>query len=425
MKLLGATAHTGTHTASTLSTFQKTAILIAAFLGLLFDGLELGLMPVASLSVSKALLGAEYTPAIGGQWFAYFTAALMFGAAIGGIALGNLGDRIGRTRAMGISILFYSFFSALGAWVQTQEQMLLLRFLVGLGVGGMWPNGIALVAECWSSASRPLVSGVMSAGLNAGILMLSQLARLWPITPDAWKWIFHLAGFPALLGVLVLLALPESPRWLALRNAPKPASTPLRELFEPALRRHTVAGIAISCVPMVGAWAASKWMIPWADSVAGPASAGYKAATQGWWALGAIIGSFAGAQVAVWMGRRRSYLMISIAAAAITAAMFQFTAPMQPTFHPIVFTQGLVATLFFGWLAVYLPELFPTHVRATGSGLAYNAGRFATAAGVLAAGALFTVLGGDYPRVGAICSMIYGLGIIVIHFAPSSSHLRS
>ncbi len=140
-----------------LSSRAKTAVIVAAFLGLLFDGVELGMMPLASLSVSKSLLGDRFTPTLGGEWFAYFTAALMLGAAIGGIALGNLGDRIGRSRAMGVCILFYSVFAGLGAWVNSLEQMLVLRFLVGLGVGGLWPNGIALVAECWPGTSRPLV----------------------------------------------------------------------------------------------------------------------------------------------------------------------------------------------------------------------------------------------------------------------------
>ena len=409
-----------------LSGRARVAVLAAAVLGLLFDGVELGLMPVASLSVSRSLLGDAYTPTLGGDWFARFTAALMLGAALGGIVLGNLGDRIGRARAMGISILFYSLFAAMGAFVRTQEEMLLLRFLVGLGVGGMWPNGIALVSECWSSASRPLVSGLMSAGLNLGILMLSQLARLWPITPDSWKWVFWLSGIPALLGVVVLVALPESPKWLASRGAAQQPAPPLRELFRRELLAVTLTGIVISSIPMVGAWAASKWMIPWADKVAGAEHAGYKAETQGWWALGATIGSFTGAQLAVWMGRRGSYFLISAGATLLTIAMFRWTAPLEPTFHPVVFTQGLVATLFFGWLAVYLPELFPTRVRATGSGLAYNSGRFATAAGVLMAGLLFSSLGGDYSRVGTVCSWIYGLGIVAIWFAPetTSSSLR-
>ena len=405
-----------------MSAARSYLVLIAAFLALVFDGVELGLMPVASLSVTQSLLGAAFTPTLGGDWFAKFTAALMLGAAIGGIALGSLGDRIGRTRAMGVSILFYSIFAALGAYAQTPWQMLALRFLVGLGVGGLWPNGIALVSECWAGASRPLVSGAMMAGLNAGILLLSQFARHWPITPDSWRWLFQFAGAPALLGVFVLIALPESPKWIATRGLAKDPVTPLRELFQPPLIRFTLVGILLSAIPMIGAWSASKWMIPWADKVAGSANVGYKAATQGWWALGATLGSFAGAQLASWLGRRLSYAAMSLATVTVTIAMFQITAPLQPAFHAIVFAQGFVATLFFGWLALYLPELFPTRVRATGSGLAYNSGRFATAFGVLAAGFLFTALGGDYPCVGTLCATIYAVGLVVIWWAPDTSH---
>lgn len=401
-----------------LSRSARLAVLCAVFLGLLFDGLELGLMPVASLSVSRSLLGDQFTPELGGAWFAGFTASLMLGAAVGGIALGDLGDRIGRSRGMGISITLYSLFAAMGAWVDSQEQMLLLRFAVGLGVGGMWPNGMALISESWSGASKPLVSGLMAAGLNAGILLLSQLARYWPITPDAWRWVFYLAGFPAVLGVLVLCFLPESPCWLAMRAEKKPTGLPARALFMPDMWRFTLAGVVLSSIPMVGAWAASKWMIPWADVVAREVDPGYKAITQGWWSVGAIIGSVAGAQLAQWLGRRVSYCVISLGALTATVAMFQFTAPLEVAFLPVVLAQGVASTLFFGWLAVYLPELFPTHVRATGSGLAYNVGRFATAIGVLGAGWLFTFLGGSYPRVGTVMACIYGMGVFVIWWAP-------
>ncbi len=426
-----------------LSPRARYAVLSAAIGGLLFDGVELGLMPVASLSVSQSLLGAAYTPMMGGDWFARFTAALMLGAAIGGIVLGNLGDAIGRSRALGVSILFYSLFAGLGAFVRTQEQMLLLRFLVGLGVGGVWPNAVALAAECWPNKSRPIVAGLMGAALNGGILMLSQIARAWHITSESWRWIFILAAAPAVLGFLVLIALPESPLWLAAREQCRAASPGLspsradhrgegqgragrsssavRELLRPPLLRLTVIGIVIGSIPMVGAWAASKWMIPWADQVGSGTAAGYKAVTQGWWALGAVLGSFFGAQIAAWFGRRRAYAVISAGATGLTALMFLGTAPLQATFLPIVFAQGFVATLFFGWLPLYLPELFPTRVRAAGSGIAYNVGRFATAVGVLLAGALFTAMGGSYPRVGATCGLIYLLGLIAIWWAPDTS----
>ena len=427
---------------ATLSRRGRFAVLFAAIGGLTFDGVELGLMPVASLSVSQSLLGAAFTPTLGGDWFARFTAALMLGAAVGGIFLGSLGDRIGRTRALGVSILFYSIFAGLGAFVKTQEQMLVLRFMVGLGVGGVWPNAVALAAECWPDKSRPIIAGLMGAALNGGILLLSQIARTWHITPESWRWIFQLAAAPAMLGLLVLFALPESPLWLASRSrrrqenhsgaeragqslltsaATKPGGGALGELLRSPLLRLTLIGILLGSIPMVGAWAASKWMIPWADKIGGTSAPGYKAITQGWWALGAVLGSFFGAQIAAWLGRRKAYAMISAGATVLTSLMFLGTAPLQASFLPIVFAQGFVATLFFGWLPLYLPELFPTQVRAAGSGIAYNVGRFATALGVLMAGALFAAMGGSYPKVGATCGLIYLLGLIVIWWAPDTT----
>ena len=230
-----------------------------------------------------------------------------------------------------------------------------------------------------------------------------------------------------MLGLLVLAALPESPQWLATRagqggrsaGGTAAKSQPLATLFGPALLRTTLAAVLVSAIPMVGAWSASKWMVPWADSVAGPTQATYKAVTQGWWAAGSVLGSFTGAQLVGWLGRRGSYLLISAAATAATAAMFRLTAPLQPSFLPIVFVQGFVSTLFFGWLAVYLPALFPVNVRATGSGLAYNSGRFLTAVGVLASGWLFAALGGDYARVGSLLSLVYAVGLAAIWLAPN------
>lgn len=427
---------------TSLSNQARLAVLLAAFAGLVFAGVQLGLMPVASLSVSRSLLGSEFSNTLAGDWFGRFTASLMLGAAVGGIALGSLGDRIGRTRAMGISILWYSVFSGLGTLVRTQEQMLVLRFLVGLGVGGMWPNGVVLVSECWQKASRPLVAGIMGAGINLGILLLSQLSRLWPITSDSWRWMFELGALPAVLGILVLRFLPESPKWLATRASRRKASPPghpvpgangesadsagspragsVRELFRPPLLRRTLIGILLASIPLIGAWAGSKWMVPWADQVAGAGHPGYKAIVQGWWALGATLGSFAGAQVAQWLGRRCSYFFISLGTTALTLAMFQLTEPLHASFLPVVFAQGLVATLFFGWLPLYLPELFPTRVRATGAGVAMNFGRFGTAAGVLISGALFSLLGGSYPLVGAFGALIYAVGMIAIWAAPDT-----
>ncbi len=421
-----------------LSPSARRIVLTVAIAGLLFDGFELGLMPVASLAVSESLLGDAYTKELGGSWFASFTAALMLGAAVGGIALGRLGDWLGRAKALGISILFYSLFAGVGAWVETQEQMLVLRFFVGLGVGGVWPNAVALASECWPDKSRPKVAGLLGAALNLGILVLSQVARMWPITVDSWRWLFGLAAVPAVLGVMVLWLLPESPAWLAWKSESRrndgdskdagsvaAKRSILFELFTPPLLRLTLVGIVLGSIPLVGAWGASKWMIPWADSVSKLTHPGYKATVQGWWAIGAVLGSYFGAQIAAWLGRRRAYAVISISATTFTLLMFLGTKPLAPSFLPIVFAQAFVSTLFFGWLPLFLPELFPTRVRATGSGIAFNTGRFATAIGVFAAGWLFLALDGSYSKVGAIGACVYAVGAIAILWAPKKTDLLS
>lgn len=421
-----------------LSSRARYAILFVAFSALLFDGMELGLMPIAAGSVAKSFLGDAFTKELGGIWFAKLNASLLLGAALGGIWMGSLGDKIGRTRALGLGVLFYSMFCGLGYFAQSLNQMLVLRFLVGLGVGGVWPNGVALVSECWPKVSRPIVAGIMGAGLNFGIFILSRLTAYFHITPESWRWVFAICGAPALLGIVILWLIPESPTWLAARNrrtadgprpqrsaAPattEPKLSPLAELFRPPLLRTILVGIALGSIPLVGAWAASKWIFPWAELVAGKENPDYKSTAQAWWSVGAVLGSFCGAQLASLIGRRLAYFLISLGSTAITCGLFLLTKPMQPVFLPLLFAQGFIATLFFGWLPLYLPELFPTRVRATGSGIAYNVGRFATAAGLFAAGSLVHLFGGDYSRVGAVMALIYALGMIVIWFAPDTTN---
>jgi MFS family permease len=402
-----------------LSRRARGAVLVTALLALLFDGMELGLMPVASLSIARDMLGRDFTLAVAGDWFARLTASLLLGAAVGGLLLGALGDRLGRTRALALSVLVYALFAGAGAFAQTLDQMLLLRFLVGLGVGGVWPNAVALLAESWPDTSRPTVAGIAGASMNGGILLLSQIARLFPITADAWRWLFAWSALPAVLGVVVWLWVPESPMWRAGRAVAR-AVAPVRALFRGELLRRTLVGIALGSIPMVGAWAGSKWVIPWADAVAGPGLPTYKATTQGYWAAGATVGSFVGAQLARALGRRASYVAISVGALVLTGGVFLWARPLTPSFLPLIFGQGLVGTLFFGWLPLYLPELFPTHVRATGAGVAYNFGRFFTAAGVLGGGSLVLAFDGDYAAVGAACSAVYGLGLLVIWWAPET-----
>jgi MFS transporter, SHS family, sialic acid transporter len=194
----------------------------------------------------------------------------------------------------------------------------------------------------------------------------------------------------------------------------------LAEVFRPPLLGRTVLGILLGAVPLVGTWASGKWLVPWADA-AGADMAG----TQAVWAFGAVLGGAAGGWVADRLGRRASYFAISLATLLLNLAIYRLLTPTDSAFLPAVFALGLVATLFFGWLPLYLPELFPTRVRATGAGVTYNAGRVASAGGVLAAGGLMALFGGDYAKVGEATAWVYGLGMLVILFAPDTTRSQA
>lgn len=409
-------------TSPTVTNAGRYLAVTVACLGWLCAGVQLGTLPIASLSISQDLMGAAYDAKAAGRWFSFYTAALSLGAAIGGIGLGWLGDRCGRTKAMAASIFCYSIFAGAGGFAQTQEQLAVLRFLTGLGIGGMWPNGVALVSEVCPDVSRPFLAGVMGAAFNLGMFLVSQVSLVWQITPESWRWLLFLSAAPAVVGMAALWVVPESPKWLALRGEEQARpSAPMRELFNPPLLRVTIAGILLASIPLIAAWSAGRWLTPWADSVAGKTDPGYKASTQAYWAFGATVGSFLGGQIANWLGRRLTYFLISLGSVVLTCGIFLFLKPLEPLFLPMVLVQGFVATLFFGWLPLCLPELFPTRVRASGAGMSYNSGRFLVAGGVLLAGALTEFFGGDFAKAGAIMGTIYGLGMVVIWFAPDTT----
>jgi len=135
----------------------------------------------------------------------------------------------------------------------------------------------------------------------------------------------------------------------------------------------------------------------------------------------APFGGAAGGVLASRLGRRTTYFLTSLATLLINLLIYHGLDPTHKAFLPAAFVLGLVTTVFFGWLPLYLPELFPTRVRATGAGVAFNFGRFATAGGVLGAGALLALFEGDYARVGGVTAWVYALGMLIILPAPDTS----
>ena len=185
----------------------------------------------------------------------------------------------------------------------------------------------------------------------------------------------------------------------------------------------------LGAIPVVGSAANANWLVPWTDhaqqeranqsggEVKKPDARG-KAVTQMTRSGGAVFGSLLGGIVASVLGRRLSYFLISLGAFAASSYIFTQLDPLHPQFQLFAFILGFVGITYFGWLPLFLPELFPTRVRSTGTGISFNTGRVVAAVVVLSAGFLLNQFSGDYSQVGFWSGMIYGVGMLVIWFVP-------
>jgi MFS transporter, SHS family, sialic acid transporter len=367
------------------------------------------------------------------QWFAYYQCAMLLGAAAGGFLFGLLGDRFGRKRALAGAILCYSLLAGAASFAQTPLQLLGLWFFACLGIGGTWPNGVALLAETWADMSRPMVAGILGMAANVGIFSMATLATHVSITPEHWRWMMHVDAVPVLLGIFVLAAVPESPRWLASRAEGAAAGTEAPAgaaggssvlVFRPPLLPVTLVGILLATIPLIGGWGSANWMVPWAaeaGETANPPNLSLQAQVGQARSLAGIVGSLLGGWVAHLFGRRPSYCLVSLAALSCAQYAFWFTVPTDASFLFWVAGIGFFSGIYFGWLPLFLPELFPTRARSTGAGVCFNSGRILTAVTIFATGALAAQFGGDYARIGRITSLIYAVGILAVWLAPDTT----
>lgn len=401
----------------TTITRSQWLVLAAAFLGWLFDGFEIGLFPVVGRPALFSLIPGA-TDKIVGQWMGYVTAAFLLGAACGGLAFGWLGDRIGRVRAMSISILTYSLFTGIGYFADTPSQLAIFRFIAALGMGGEWSLGVALVAECWPEKWRPILAGCIGAAANVGILLAGTVAKIWPVTSASWRWMFLVGAAPALLVFLIRLFVPESEKWK--RAASQGGADPVREVFTPPLLRRTLLGIVFASVALIGTWGSVQWIPLWVDQITGGTLPAAKASAQMASSYGAIIGSLVGPLVGGRVGRRPAYFALCLGSLIICQVLFRAFDQYNGALIGMIFMAGMFTAAFYGWFPLYLPELFPTRVRATGQGVSYNTGRVFAAFGAILSGQLVANFGGDYAKMGSVITLIYLAGMAAIWFAPET-----
>lgn len=393
-------------------------VLAAAFLGWMFDGLEMGLFPIAARPALRDLLGAGATEAQIGAWISYLVASFLGGAALGGLIFGWMGDRLGRVRTMAITILAYSFFTGCCYFATAPWQLGAFRFLAALGMGGEWSLGVALVMECWPERLRPLLAGVIGAASNVGFLLIAVVGVFFKVTPESWRWIMLAGAGPALLAFLVLFFLPESERW---KESMKTAvSNPLREILTTRLLVPTLLATAFASVALIGTWGAISQFLPtWTDELAGH-DPHAKAVVQIVISIGAIIGCLIAPIVGGMIGRRPAYFGLCLLSLLSCAYLFRWLHQYDVQFLVVAGVVGAVTAAFYGWLPLYLPELFPTRVRATGQGLSFNFGRIFALLGALTTGQLMGWFNGSYPKACATITLVYLVGMFLIWFAPET-----
>src|SRR6058998_3838614 len=370
--------------------------LVAAFLGWMFDGMEMGIFPLVArpalqeMQQVRGILGEGFVQ----SWMGIITALFLLGAACGGLVFGWLGDRIGRVKAMTWSILCYSAFTGFCYFAKEPWHLGALRFVAAFGMGGEWSLGVALVMEAWPSEKRPLLAGVIGAAANVGFALIAVVGLYFKVTQESWRWVMVAGAAPALLALIIQIFVPESRRWK--ESVKRGAAHPVQEIFGSSLLTATLLAVAFASIALIGTWGSVQWLPLWADQLTQGKMPAAKAATQIVSGVGAIFGCFIGAWFGGRIGRRPAYFGLCLLSLIFCGLLFRKIHEYGTPFLILVGIVGGVTAAFYGWLPLYLPELFPTRVRATGQGLSFNFGRILAAIGAWQMGPLMAFFGKSY-----------------------------
>jgi MFS family permease len=361
-------------------------VFMVASLGWLFDTMDQQLFVLARTPALTELLppGASVKE-YGGK----ATAIFIIGWATGGLVFGWLGDRYGRARTMMLTILTYSVFTGLSALARSWLDFAFYRFLTGMGVGGEFAAGVSLVAEVMPSRARPYALGLLQALSAVGNMTAAGVSLLLPPQVaihgfSGWRALFLVGILPALLVVLIFRKLHEPESWRKARKDPSQRQGDLRELFgDPRWRYHTLVGVALATAGVMGLWGIGFWTPELVrDSVLRDFNKEVQDRYASYTLLLQNLGGFLGVYGFTWLtgriGRRPAFALSFLLALGATVLVFGFmTEPGQIWWMiPLL---GFCGLMVFGGYAIYFPELYPTRLRATGTGFCYNVARYLAA----------------------------------------------
>ena len=393
---------------------------IAAWLGWLFDGLDMHLYGLVAAPFVAYLIGVTDVahPDVK-EKSSWIQAAFLIGWALGGGFFGRLGDKLGRSRALSLTILTYALFTGLSFFAQTWWQLLIFRFVSALGIGGEWAVGSSLLSETWPRRWRPWIAAVLQTGVNLGVLLACLttflMAGLHP------KWVFLVGVLPALMVFWIRRHVPEPEEWHHAKAQARDNEPGIGDLFRGKVLRTTLLTIVVCACGLTAWWAFMFWHAQHLrnlpdldvakqaaysqfiasntfaaappDAVKWVAAEKQKVVSIAFFLLisSSIIGNFFAGGLARKLGYRRS---IALCYAGFFLSMFATFAQPRGWESLLWFWFPLVGFFsgVFGLFTMYLPPLFPTLLRTTGAGFCYNIGRIASAAGVVVFG-LFSKVG--------------------------------
>jgi MFS family permease len=421
-------------------------VLIIAALGWLFDCLDQQLFVLARQPAMAELLPGTPPQSTIDEYGGYATSVFLMGWGIGGLIFGVMGDRIGRARTMMLTILMYSAFTGLSSISQSFWDFSAYRFLTGMGVGGEFAVGVALVAEVMPDRARPYALAVLQAlsavGNISAALIGMTMGKLveHQVVESVWRPMFLIGAGPALLAVIIRWRLREPERWQQVSHEGAVARKlgSYRELFgNPLWRRHALVGLALAFSGIVGLWGVGFFTFDLVGNVLrerfvadGLSNEQVAAEVTRWKAIasmmmnvGGALGMYGFAMLAQRMGRKPTFAVCFLAALASTAAVFYFLSEFHQVFWMVPIMGFCLLSLFAGY-AVYFPELFPTHLRSTGTSFCYNVGRFAAAAGPALlgwlTGSVYADTASPLRNAGLTVCGIFALGLLVLPFAPET-----
>jgi MFS family permease len=398
-------------TDSWLHGIQKYHLLVfvCCWLGGIFDGMDSSLMSVALPSAIGELIGTSDKLAVS-QIGSYVSAIFLIGWMLGGILFGFIGDKLGRVQSMIFSILLYAAFTGLAGLVHNWPQLAICRFLTGLGIGGELVSIATFLTEVWPERSRAIAVGALITSYQAGVFLAGSVSFLF----NSWRTVFFVGAVPALLVIVLRLTLKESDRWLQDRDHRLTLSeekSQLQALFvSHQARSLLVGGLAFGAL-LIGYWASLSWIPTWVQSLlstSGGQERGLVTMCQG---FAAILGCTASGFFCDWLGRKKTLLFAFLGCFAASWLLFTTNQTFTTTVYLETGFLGFFIGLAQATLYIYLPELFATRVRATGTGFCLNVGRLVTVVAVFFVGTLVAILGG-YAKAAYAFSFAYLIGAV-------------